>query len=53
MALTNLRGELGQHTLGYNLQVSLPLKLIIKVANLPLSIGVLLVGQVNPCVELP
>ena len=42
LALTDLRGKPGGHALSYNLQVPLPLKLILEVVNLLLSIGALL-----------
>ena len=38
--------------LGCDLQVPLPLKLIIEVVDPLLSIGALLASQVNPCAEL-
>ena len=49
MALTDLPGG---HALGYNLQVPLPLKLILEVVDPLLSVDMLLASQVNPCVEL-
>ena len=52
MALPDLRGEPSGHALGYNLQVPLPLKLILEVVDLLLSIGVLLANQLSPHVEL-
>ena len=52
MALTDLHGKLDGHALGYNLQVPLPLKLILEVVDLLLSVGALLASQVNPYVEL-
>ena len=52
LALTDLHGEPGRHALGYNLQVPLPLKLTLKVVDLLLSVGALLVSQLSPCAEL-
>ena len=50
--LTDLHGEPGEHALGCNLQVPLPLKLILEVVDPLLSVDMLLASQVNPCVEL-
>ena len=52
LALTDLHGELGGHALSYNLQVPLPLKLILEVVGPLLSIGALLASQVNLRAEL-
>ena len=52
MTLTDLRGEPGGHTLGYNLQVPLPLKLILEVVDLLLRVSALLASQVIPHAEL-
>ena len=52
LALTDLRGEPSGHAFGCNLQVSLPLNLILEVVDPLLSDGALLVSQVNPRVEL-
>ena len=52
LALTDLRGEPGGHALGCNLQVPLPLKLILEVVDPLLRVGTLLVSQVNPHAEL-
>ena len=52
MALPNLSGKPDGHALGYNLQVPLPLKLILEVVDPLLSISALLASQVNPRVEL-
>ena len=52
LALTDLHGEPGRHALGCNLQVPLPLKLILEVVDPLLSVDALLVSQVNPHVEL-
>ena len=51
LALTDLLGDPGGHALGYNLQVPLPLKLILKVVDPLLSVSALLASQVNPHVE--
>ena len=52
LALPDLRGEPGGHALGCNLQVPLPPKLILEVANPLLSDGALLASQLSPYVEL-
>ena len=52
MVLTDLRDELGGHALSCNLQVPLPLKLILEVVDPLLSVGALLASQLNPCAEL-
>ena len=52
MALTDLRGEAGRHALDCNLQVPLPLKLILEVDDALLSVGALLAIWVNPYAEL-
>ena len=52
MALTNLHGEPGEQAIGYNLQVPLPLKLILEVVDPLLSVSVLLASVVNPRAEL-
>ena len=52
MALTDLHGEPGGHALSCNLQVPLPLKLILEVVDPLLRVTVLLVSHVNPHAEL-
>ena len=52
MALIDLCGEPGGHALGCNLQVPLPLKLILEVVDSLLSVDMLLASQVNPRAEL-
>ena len=52
LALTDLHGEPGGHTLGCNLQVPLPLKLTLEVVDPLLSSSALLASHLNPCVEL-
>ena len=52
LALTDLRGEPGGHALGHNLQVPLPLKLILEAVDPLLSVCALLASQVNPHAEL-
>jgi len=52
MALTDLCDEPSRHALSCNLQVPLPLKLILEVVDPMLSVGVLLASPVNPRVEL-
>ena len=52
LALTDLHSEPNGHAFGYNLQVPLPLKLILEVVNPLLSVGTLLASSVNPHVEL-
>ena len=52
LALLDLRGEPSGHALGYNLQVPLPLELLLKVADPLLSVGALLVSQLSPHAEL-
>ena len=44
LALIDLRGESGEHALGCNLQVPLPLKLILEVVYPLLSVSALLVS---------
>ena len=51
LVLTDLHGEPNGHTLSRNLQVALPLKLILEVVDLLLSVGALLVSLVNPHAE--
>ena len=52
MALTDLHDEPIGHVLGCNLQVPLPLKLILEVVDPLLSVDALLASQVNPYAEL-
>ena len=52
LVLTDLHGEPSRHTLGRNLQVPLPLKLILEVVDLLLSINTFLASLVNPRVEI-
>ena len=52
LALLDLHGEPGGHALGCNLQVPLPLGLLLEVADLLLSVGMLLVSQLSPRAEL-
>ena len=52
LALPDLHGEPGGHTLGCNLQVPLPLGLLLEVADPLLSVGTLLASQLSPCAEL-
>ena len=52
MALIDLHGEHGGHSLSCNLQVPLPLKLTLEVVDLLLSIGALLVSHLSPHAEL-
>ena len=52
MALLDLRGKHGGHALGYNLQVSLPPKLLLEVADPLLSVDVLLASHLSPRAEL-
>ena len=42
LAQTDLHGELGGHALNRNLQVPIPLELLLEVADLLLSVGALL-----------
>ena len=51
MALTDLHSEPNGHAFGYNLQVPLPLKLILEVVDPLLTVGTLLASQVNPRAE--
>ena len=50
--LTDLCGESSRHALGCNLQLPLPLKLILEVVDPLLSVDTLLVSEVNPRAEL-
>ena len=52
MALIDLYGEPSGHTLSYNLQVSLPLKLILEVVDPLLSVSALLASHLSPRAEL-
>ena len=52
MALTDLCGEPDNHAFSYNLQVPLPLRLILEVVDPLLSVSTLLASQVNCYVEL-
>ena len=52
LALPDLCVEPIGHALGYNLQVPLTLELLLEVADPLLSIGVLLVSQLSPRMEL-
>ena len=50
--LPDLRDELGEHTLDYNLQVHFPPELHLEVADPLLSVDALLASQFSPRVEL-
>ena len=52
LALTDLCGEPGGHTLSCNLHIPLSLKFILEVVDPLLSIGALLASQVDTHVEL-
>ena len=52
LALTDHRGEPSGHALDCNLQVPLPLKLILEMVDPLLSVVVLLASQVNPRAKL-